>query len=41
MKETNAMEAVTMAATHDDESDSQAGLNKNLDQLIVSSVAEF
>jgi cyclophilin family peptidyl-prolyl cis-trans isomerase len=40
-KETGAIDAIDMAASHNDHSDPQAGLSKNLDQLLRSCVGNF
>ncbi len=40
-KETGAIDALDMAAMHNDRSDPQAGLNKNLDQLIHTCLSNF
>ena len=41
IKETNAIEAIVMAARRSDKTDPQAGLNKNLEQLLESSIQNF
>ncbi|HEX3601222.1 MAG TPA: hypothetical protein VHU84_13815, partial [Lacipirellulaceae bacterium] len=40
-KETGAIDAIDMAASHNDRNDPQAGLSKNLDQLLRSCVGNF